>query len=312
MVRPILIVYNPAAGRGHARRFAERLASELAQAREVELRETKADANVFKEIDGARYDLLVVIGGDGSLNAAVNGVTTHTLRFAFGGTGTVNVLSLEAGLSVDPKGVADLILRGTERSVPLLTANDRSWVLFTEAGFLGSIVRRVNRIRTQSGRHGRIEFVTSALRILPRAWGRPLRATYRTLDGQLRTRAYSNVLATRARLYAGQMPLPMEGVDLAAEHFQFVGFRTRTPLGHVFLLALASCRLLPLARRALERLGLLDCVPCTELEVEGPADTGVHIDAESEGDGGEYTLPLRIGRTERRFALLVPSSAQVA
>jgi len=305
--RPVLIVYNPVSGRGLGVRFAERLAEALtARGRAVERLETRSDVDVYRDLDTSAFDGIVVVGGDGSLHAAVNGLRSVDLPIGFGGTGTVNVLSLEASLTDDPERVADLYVAGRTARVPLLSANGRRWVLFTEAGFLGSVVRSVNRWRAASGKHGKLEFVASALRILPCSWGRPLLARYVTTSGERRERRYANVLATRARRYAGNMPLPMDGVGLGVPHFQLVGFRTRTPFGHLFLLSLAGMRLLPLARPLLSRLGLIDCVPCVSLEIEGPPEAGVHVDAESEVGGDELGLPLSVGTTNASFELVVP------
>lgn len=307
MPRPVLIVFNPVSGRGESARFAGRLAEALERrGREVVRLETRADADVFASIDTAAYEQLVVVGGDGSIHAAVNGLAEPNLPIGFGGTGTVNVLSLEEGLDDDPERVAELLVEGRTARVPLLTANGRRWVLFGEAGFLGTVVRRVNRWRARTGKHGKVEFVTSALRVLPLAWGRPILARFETLDGETRERQYSNVLATRARCYAGNMPLPMDGVGLRTDHFQLIGFRTRTPFGHLFLLALAGMRLLPALRGPLGRLGLLDCVPCVRLDASGPPSAGVHLDAESEVGGAELRLPLAIERTSVSFELVVP------
>jgi len=307
MSRPVLVVYNPVSGKGESARFAERLAAALERrGRAAELLATRADADVFAGIETERWGELVVVGGDGSLHAAVNGLRATDMPIGFGGTGTVNVLSLEAGLRDDPEHVAELVCAGHTCRVPLMKANDRKWVLFTEAGFLGTVVQRVNRWRTRTGKHGKFEFVLKALEVLPRAWGRPLRARFELEDGTTRERRYSNVLATRARCYAGNMPMPMAGVGLVSPVFRFVGFRTRTPLGHVCLLALAGTRLLPLMAPLLERVGMIDCASCVALDVEGPATTGVHLDAESVVDGAECRLPLSIECAAASFELVVP------
>ena len=307
MTRPVLIVFNPVSGRGEAARFATELATALeARGASAELLETRADRDVFASIDPHLYRSVVIVGGDGSFHAAVNGLRALETPLGFGGTGTVNVLSLEQGLSDAPGDVARLLHEGRTAEVPLFAANGRRWVLFAEAGFLGTIVRRVNRWRTRTGKHGKTEFVTTALRVLPLAWGRPIQAVLETCDGRRLARTYSNVLATRARLYAGNMRLPMDGVDLTSAHFQVIGFRTRTPFGHLALLGLARLGALPLLRGLLTRLGLLDCIPCRGLAIEGPRAAGVHLDAESTVGSTELQLPLRVDGTQHSIQLLVP------
>lgn len=308
MTSRVLVVYNPVSGRGGGERFARELATRLEEhGRDVGLLATRADRDVFADVDVTGLEAVVVVGGDGSLNAAVGGLSALEVPIGFGGVGTVNVITLEVGLREDPRAVAELVVGARTARVPLLAANGHPWILFAECGFLGTIVRRANRWRERSGRHGKLEFVVSALRTLPLAWGRPLACRMTDVDGRDHgSRRFSNVLATRARCYGGNMPIPMDGVDLGAERFQVVGFRSRTPVGHLLLLAVAGMRLLPLLRRPLEALGLVEVRSCIELDVDGPAVVGVHVDAESELRGSTLSLPLHVGRSERSFELLVP------
>lgn len=307
MQRPVQIVFNPSSGDRQGESYAKRLGLALRErGRAVKEQGTLQHADVYATIDSASIDALVVVGGDGSMNAAVNALRGARLPLGFAGIGTVNVLSREADLAVEPEQVAAHVVAGRTMEIPLLAANGRCWILFTEAGFLGTIVQRVNRRRERTRKHGKLEFVGCALRVLPLAWGRPLTARFLTASGERRERRYSNVLATRARCYAGNMPLPMDGVELRTTGFQLVGFRTRTPFGHLLLLGLAGLRLLPILRRPLERLGFLDCVPCTELDVQGPPSAGVHLDAESKFGGRELHLPLRVEPAGASFRLVVP------
>lgn len=305
MSRALLIVFNPASGRGKSQRIAERLGAALeVEGRSVEYLATREDSDVFASIEEQGFSAIVIVGGDGSFHGAVNGLARPSRPFGFCGTGTVNVLSLEAELSTRPEELAKTLLAGERTEIPLLRANESKFVLFAEAGFLGSIVRRVNRVRAHRGKHGKVEFVTSALRILPFAFGRPLRVKYLTAEGEEREGRYSNALATRARSYAGTMPLPMNDVTLGSRSFQFVGFRTRTPVGHLFLLGVAGLKLLPALRGWLEKWKLIEIVPALSMQVEGPKGEGVHLDAESEVEGRLFELPLRVDQTDESVSLL--------
>jgi diacylglycerol kinase (ATP) len=303
----VVIVFNPVSGRGRSGRFAQELASALERrGRSVELVETRRDADVFEELEVEGLEAVVVLGGDGSANAAVNGLRSLTTPVAYGGTGTTNVLGLELELPREPEELAGLIAAGRTRTVPLPEANGRRWVMFAEAGFMGTVVRTLNRRRAGGGAHGRLEVLLSALSVLPRAWGRPLRARLETADGAVLERRYSNVLATRARRYGGVLPMPTGDVDLGSPRFRVIGCRTRTPLGHLAVLGLAACRLLERAAPLLERLGAIECTTCAVLDVDGPASEGVHVDAESEVGDVELALPLHVEATDRSLELIVP------
>ncbi len=308
MAAPSLIVFNPVSGSGRGRRTAERLQSSLeSRGLEARLLETSLETDVFADVRPEEFASIVIVGGDGSFHEAINRLPLSSTPLAFCGTGTVNVLSREEGLPTCPEALADVLQGGRAVEIPHLEVNGRRGLLFAEAGFLGTIVARVNRWRRRSGKHGKLEFVLQAARVLPFSWGRPLRARIRTRDGTLE-RNYSNVLLTRARNYAGNMPMPIDaiGPPLRQGTFQLVGLRSRTPLGHGFTLALASLGLLPRLRGMLTRLGMIDTMEAVEVTVEGPAADCAHVDAESEFEEGPLSLPLHVGPSPGASRLLVP------
>ncbi len=284
--RPFLIVYNPASGARRGEKMATALVSALRR-REIpsEPLSTLPGRNVFETIDPSRSRGILVLGGDGSIHAAVNGLKSFDAPLGFLGTGTINVLSRELSLPTDAEGFAEMVERGRTIEIPLLRVDDRRFLLFAEMGFLGRVVAEVNRWREgDGGRHGRLEYLWSTLRVLPRSWGRPLRVEFKSEDGESVVESYSNVLVTRARRYAGVFPMP---IDPSVEHplqerdFEIIGYRTRTPFGHLLLLMLAACRLLPRLRNRLEDLGLLHCRRAARLHVDGLAGTRGHVDAET-------------------------------
>ena len=72
-----MIIFNPAAGWRRRRRLAPVLAQLRALGCPLVLRETQApgDAERFAaEVDPGAFDLVVVAGGDGTVNEAINGL----------------------------------------------------------------------------------------------------------------------------------------------------------------------------------------------------------------------------------------------
>ena len=64
-----------------------------------------------------RHDILVVAGGDGTVNEAVNGLRDARLPLAVVPLGTANVLAAEIGMATDPRSVARTIALGRPRPV---------------------------------------------------------------------------------------------------------------------------------------------------------------------------------------------------
>lgn len=317
----VLVIHNPASGRGRGVRVAAELTEALrANGVRVDSLATDVEAASYAGVPVEDYDGLAVVGGDGTLHGTINELARASCPVLFAGTGTVNVIGREYRLPSDAAALARLSREGRVARIPLLECGDRTGVLFAEAGFLARVVNRVNRTRARGGRHGKSEFLWAGLRTLLASWGRPLVARGRTEGGEAFELACSNALATKARLYGGTMPMPL---DPATDHpleepaFQLVLLRTRTPVGHAFLLALANLRLLPALRPWLERLGLLASLRVSEATLEGPPDTDVHVDAETDfprspaaagrsPGRGRLRLPLEVRTSSRALELFVP------
>lgn len=73
----VLVIFNPAAGRGRARRLWPQVAAAFAAAGvDFELAETRAPHEATRLAEGAeeRYAAVIVAGGDGTVHEAVNGL----------------------------------------------------------------------------------------------------------------------------------------------------------------------------------------------------------------------------------------------
>ena len=124
-IRNAVIIYNPLAGRGRRRR-----AHQLEQARrilrgagiEAALQATSAsgDATALARRGVAEgRDLVIVCGGDGTVNEAVNGLAGSQVPLAVLPAGTANVLAKELRIPWSIPQAAEMILRSTLRRVAL-------------------------------------------------------------------------------------------------------------------------------------------------------------------------------------------------
>lgn len=301
--RPVLVLYNPRSGGGLGKRRAEEIARAL-EARDLgsSLRETCPEGSVLDDVGHEAFRALVVVGGDGTIHAAVQALPDLSLPVAFCGTGTINVLARERGLPSDAEGVASLVAAGRTAPIPVLQGNGRRFLLFAEAGWLAGAVRDVNGWRQRTGKHGKLEFARYGASRLCTSWGRPLAVRMLLADGSQRSGRFANVLATRARVYGGTMTLPLLGTrrePLEDERFTVFAQRMRTPVGNALYLAAGSARGMGLLSG-----GFVERHFVRELWVEGPSSVGVHLDAESEGNA--FRLPLHVGPAGQTLHLIVP------
>lgn len=299
-------IYNPVSGEGSGEvRIQEIRKILLASASEVRLTPTQAPRHASKlarEAQGSGCDLLVVQGGDGTVNEAVQGLApacSPSLLVLPGGT--ANVLVKEVGLPRDPREAARMLPDLVERTVTLgrvdfSAGRSRYFLLMCGAGLDAAIALRT---RTQLKRRlGVAAFWLSgaeqALRAFPR-----LRVAQ---DDPFPVTAPSSfILVSKSRRYGGGIVFT-PGANLFADSFQVAHFAGSCKLRYWgYLLAGISARTggWPGIRHS----------ACAQLSLEpsGAELVPVQVDGEVAG-----TLPARILVSPVSLSLLVPSSLKPA
>lgn len=92
------------------------------------------------------FDLVVTLGGDGTVNEAANGLAGTQVPLGIIPGGGTNVLARSLRIPIDPVEATGLLLARRDRSprrVPLGRANDRYFTFSCGVGLDGAIVRRV-------------------------------------------------------------------------------------------------------------------------------------------------------------------------
>jgi YegS/Rv2252/BmrU family lipid kinase len=162
--RTVRLIANPNAGRGGARRASEitRLCEQLKRRGvETELALTRApeDATLLtrEAINEGRREI-VVSGGDGTINEALQAIVGTRARLAVFPAGTANVLARELALPFDAVRAARMIARGATRKVYAgLATNEttgarRYFIIMSGIGLDASVVKRVRpRLKRRFG-----------------------------------------------------------------------------------------------------------------------------------------------------------------
>ena len=91
-------------------------------------------------------DRVVVIGGDGTVNEALNGLAGSDVPLAIVPTGTVNVLALELGLPLDPPDAVRVAAEARATRIDLGLAGQRYFALMAGVGFDADVVSRVRPV----------------------------------------------------------------------------------------------------------------------------------------------------------------------
>ena len=80
-------------------------------------------------------DVIVVNGGDGTINEAINGIAGTATALATLRGGTANVWAGEIGMDRDPVKAMRQIVRGERRRIDLGRADGRCFLLMAGVGF---------------------------------------------------------------------------------------------------------------------------------------------------------------------------------
>lgn len=161
--RVLSLIYNPTAGR--LRREPEMLAriqTALGEAGvETTLEPTTApgSATELARTAAARGDEIVIVcGGDGTINEAIQGLVGGECALAVWPGGTANVLAHELTLPDDPRKLAAMIAQGEKRRISVghaykrETGWQRYFLLMAGIGVDAAIVKGVNpRLKRRTG-----------------------------------------------------------------------------------------------------------------------------------------------------------------
>src|SRR5476651_1571396 len=204
--KAILLIRNPLAGR-RRRGLVEAVMRHVREAGwTIDLVDTTAagDARRIAETcDAARYAVIAVAGGDGTINEVVNGLARRggeTPALAIVPLGTANVLAQELGLVFKAAALANTMMTGRAllvRPGEACSAGDpRCFSLMAGAGFDAKVVAGVSVLLKR--RLGKAAYVWRSL-VEARRY-RPVRYAVE-IDGARYEAA--SVIVSRSRLYAG-------------------------------------------------------------------------------------------------------------
>ncbi len=203
--RRLLVIHNPTAGRGERRRLAAVLTALRKEAVQVELHATGSagDAERTARDCGPDIDVLVVAGGDGTINEAINGLMMRERSPALGiiPIGTTNVLSRDLRIPRQADALARLLADGRTRDIHVGRANGRYFSLMCGVGMDAHIVNRTS-LRLKK-RIGKLAYILQGLREL--AAGLPRR--YRVEIDRSEVVEASSVIVAKSRFYGGEFQL---------------------------------------------------------------------------------------------------------
>jgi diacylglycerol kinase (ATP) len=143
-----VIVCNPRAGwRGgrplSPQRIAEALRARGIEAAEAVTRGPRDAARLAARAADSGADVVVVRGGDGTADEALQALVDRRTALAVWPAGTANVLARELGMPRAPERLAEVVARGRTRTVSVGRAGARVYLLMAGVGADAAVVQRV-------------------------------------------------------------------------------------------------------------------------------------------------------------------------
>lgn len=287
----ILIIGNPIASKGDARRKMVRLSDLLtARGHRVSSHMTRfaGDAKAFVSRVSQPLDRLVVVGGDGTLNEVINGLSASwNVPILQLPCGNANLLARELSLPATPEAAAPLVETGTVIPADLAGMNGQLFIMVAGIGFDARVTRELKRVRKGAVSNLSYLFpVLRSLRMAPQVFDI-------VVDGTCHVRGGS-ILACNIKNYAGLVDLA-PGADICSGQFDIIVLPHVTP---AFLAVMAGAA----------ALGRTDQVPGIRflkgrsITVRSSQPIPVELDGDYAGDHPEVNITM----LSRKIPLIIP------
>ena len=177
------VIYNPAAGRGRARRNVREIEEYLrSRGARVDCEPSTGPDDLVRisaESSRAGYDRVVVCGGDGTLNLAVREFDLAKGTLAVIPTGSGDDFAKVTAIPRNVRAACDNVLDGTVREFDVATANNLRYLGVAGLGFDSEVADYANH--NVKFLRGSAVYLYAILRVLPKFTPRPVRI--RTDDG---------------------------------------------------------------------------------------------------------------------------------
>jgi YegS/Rv2252/BmrU family lipid kinase len=158
------IIYNPAAGK--ARRFKALYEYIRQEGHEVALYTTHqpGDATTLtRQAVAEGAEVVVAVGGDGTVNEVIQGMTGLEVPLAVYPAGTTNVWCKQVGMPANPRRATKIICSGPRRTIDLGRVGERYFLLMIGVGLDGEITSAVDL--NLKKKIGKLAYALAALQV---------------------------------------------------------------------------------------------------------------------------------------------------
>jgi YegS/Rv2252/BmrU family lipid kinase len=208
----ILFILNPVAGGGKAKGLRTLIEETMDKHnREYTLKLTTKPGDGIKIAeDSDGYDIIVAVGGDGTVNEVSRGLINigkGTLGIIPGGTG--NDLAKSLNISLDPKEALETLCRGLKRDIDIGNVNGSNFLNIASVGFDAEVV--INNVEIKKRIKGRISYAISVIYTL---FNFKMKRIKINIDGKVLDEEIMLLAVGNGKYYGGGMKiLPKAKID---------------------------------------------------------------------------------------------------
>ena len=170
MKKKAMVIINPSSGGEQAGEYRKQIEAKLkTMFEEVEVKETKkeGDAKEFATLAADQaYDAVFAMGGDGTVNEAINGLAEkeHRPLFGFVPLGTVNDLGRALNFSMDAKEAIEQLSLDRLKKLDIGKVND---AYFMNVIAVGTIPEAINDVDSEDKtKMGKLAYFVSGVKYL--------------------------------------------------------------------------------------------------------------------------------------------------
>lgn len=291
----VKLIANPAAGRKAPEKIAAIRARLLRAGCAIDITITGGRGDAEEAAAAAAvedWERILVAGGDGTLNEAINGLVPSPIPLGFVPLGTANVLALETGIPGQIADAVDLFLHGCPKRVSTGTAGRRRFLLMAGIGFDAATVHGMNPLVKRLS--GKLAYAVSGLQVFCRGPAAPMTVT---LENGARISAQGLILGNVKRYGGGFLLFPEAALE--------------EPLLDVCLFRRLSRTVLVRCLWRLARGARIDSPDILRFKTKQAFVEGEKIPVQVDGDP-EGTLPMSFASSTDELWLVMPPEKKPA
>ncbi len=237
-MRKVALLFNPSSGRSRQRRteLVHSLAKDLESAgKNVTVESTRCAGSAAEQVSQLLphgFDTILIAGGDGTVNDALQGLAGSNAALGVIPMGTGNVLAHDLGISTNPRRAVQQLLQFRPRRIALGrmqstgSSNLKVRWFIAVAGVGGSAKLMYDVHAGLKGTHGMAAYYAHMLKLLFLHPFPLFQVEYQNLDGEIVRRTAAEADTVRIRNFGGLMRRWAWGAGLTRDDFQLVLFRT--------------------------------------------------------------------------------------